>query len=226
MCNLYSMVTNQQAIRALFRVRNDRAGNLPPLPGIFPDQQAPIVRLGSDGDRELTMARWGMPTPPAFRKGAVDRGVTNIRNTASPHWRQWLKPQFRCLVPATSFCEYTDGQPKVPNWFALNDDRPPFAFAGIWCVWNGARGSAKAPVEGNHLLYGFLTTDPNDVVRPIHAKAMPVMLTTPAECDAWLSAEPAEALKLQRPLPAHQLKIVATGQREDPVQQSSSGSAP
>jgi putative SOS response-associated peptidase YedK len=65
------------------------------------------------------------------------------------------------------------------------------------------------------LLYGFLTTDPNDVVRPIHAKAMPVMLTTPAECDAWLSAEPAEALKLQRPLPAEQLKIVAKGERED-----------
>lgn len=209
------MVTNQQAIRALFRVRNDRAGNLPPLPGIFPDQSAPIVRIGTDGERELVMARWGMPTPPAFRKGPVDRGVTNIRNTASPHWRQWLKPQFRCLVPATSFCEYTDNQPKVPHWFALDDDRPLFAFAGIWYVWNGARGPAKAPVEGNHLLYGFLTTDANEVVRPIHAKAMPVILTTQAECDAWLSAEPAEALKLQRPLPVDQLKIVAKGERED-----------
>ena len=210
------MVTNQQAIRALFRVRNDRAGNLPPLPGIFPDQQAPIVRVGIDGERELVMARWGMPTPPAFRKGAVDRGVTNIRNTASPHWRQWLKPQFRCLVPTSSYCdEYTDSQPKVPHWFALDDDRPPFAFAGIWCVWNGARGPAKAPVEGNHLLYGFLTTDANEVVRPIHAKAMPVMLTTLEECDTWLSAEPAEVLKLQRPLPVDQLKIVEKGERED-----------
>ena len=35
--------------------------------------------------------------------------------------------------------------------------------------------------------------------RPIHAKAMPEMLTAPAEFDAWLSAEPEEALKLQRP---------------------------
>jgi putative SOS response-associated peptidase YedK len=41
------------------------------------------------------------------------------------------------------------------------------------------------------------------------------MLTTPAECNAWLSTEPAGALKLQRPLPADQLKIVAMGQRED-----------
>jgi putative SOS response-associated peptidase YedK len=133
--------------------------------------------------------------------------MTNIRNTASPHWRRWLKPQFRCLVPGTSFCEYTDSQPKVPHWFALDDDRPPFA--SILTVSNGARGPTKAPVEGNHLLYGFLTTDANDMVRPIHAKAMPVMLTTPAECDAWLSAEPAEALTLQRLSPADQLKIVA-----------------
>jgi putative SOS response-associated peptidase YedK len=54
MCNLYSMVTNQQAIRALFRVRNDRAGNLPPLPGIFSDQSAPIVRIGTDGEYPAT----------------------------------------------------------------------------------------------------------------------------------------------------------------------------
>jgi putative SOS response-associated peptidase YedK len=209
------MITNQQAIRRLFNIRNDRTGNLPLLPGIFPDQQAPIVRIGSDGERELVMARWGMPTPPAFRKGPVDRGITNIRSAASAHWRNWLKPGFRCLVPASSFCEYTDSLPKVPHWFALDNDRPSFAFAGIWCNWTGSRGSAKPPVKGDHRLYGFLTTEPNEVVRPIHAKAMPVILTSPAEYDAWLSADASEALKLQRPLPADHLKIVAIGARED-----------
>jgi putative SOS response-associated peptidase YedK len=33
-----------------------------PLPGIFPDYSAPIVRDASEG-RELVMARWGMPSP-------------------------------------------------------------------------------------------------------------------------------------------------------------------
>ena len=51
-------------IRELARAMHDRTGNLPPLPGIYPDQQAPIVRTGEDGARELVMARWGLPTPP------------------------------------------------------------------------------------------------------------------------------------------------------------------
>jgi hypothetical protein len=35
MCNLYSITTNQEAIRALFRVMNRYVGNLPPVPGCF-----------------------------------------------------------------------------------------------------------------------------------------------------------------------------------------------
>jgi len=37
------------------------------------------------------MARWGMPSPTFALKGhKTDSGVTNVRNTASPHWRRWL----------------------------------------------------------------------------------------------------------------------------------------
>jgi hypothetical protein len=45
MCNLYSITTNQAAIIALFRVINQYVGNLPPMPGVFPDYPAPVVRL-------------------------------------------------------------------------------------------------------------------------------------------------------------------------------------
>jgi len=163
--------------------------------------------MDRDGERALEMMRWGFPPPPKLGT----RPVTNVRNTASSYWRPWLKPEFRCLVPATSFCEYTDSQPKVPHWFALGDDRPLFAFAGIRRPWTGERKKETR----EHLLFSFLTTESNDIVRPIHAKAMPVILTTAAEFDAWLSAEPDEALKLQRPLPADRLKIVAKGERKD-----------
>jgi putative SOS response-associated peptidase YedK len=90
LCNLYSLTKGQQAIRELAGAMSDRTGNLPPLLGIFPDYRAPIVRNQPEG-RELTMARWGMPSPVFALKGRnSDTGVTNIRNVKPPHWRRWL----------------------------------------------------------------------------------------------------------------------------------------
>ena len=107
--------------RICFARANGRVGNLPLLPAIFPDQMAPIVE--ADGERKLVMARWGMPRPPQYG-GAP---VTNIRNLSSSHWRGWLGKRNRCVVPATSFCEYLDTKPrKTPIWFALCEERPLF----------------------------------------------------------------------------------------------------
>jgi putative SOS response-associated peptidase YedK len=87
MCNLYSEQKGQQAIKEATGAMLDRTGNLPPLPGIFPDYLAPIVRNHPNG-RELTMARFGMPTPPNLLNGKkTDPGWTNIRNPTAPYWR-------------------------------------------------------------------------------------------------------------------------------------------
>src|SRR5882757_3895386 len=158
MCNLYSITTNQEAIRALFRVMNRYVGNLPAMPGVFPDYPAPVIRNAGNG-RELVMMRWGMPPPP--RTGGPP--VTNIRNTASPHWRGWLKPESRCLVPFNSFAEYApqpnpETKKKDVVWFALNEDRPLTAFAGIWTEFRGDRGTKSKPIPGPHNVNGFLTT--------------------------------------------------------------------
>ena len=110
MCNLYSITTNQAAIIALFRVVNRYVGNLPPMPGVFPDYPAPVVR-NTGADRELTMMRWGMPSLPQF----AGPPVTNIRNTTSPHWSRWLGPDNRCLAPVTSFCEWEDTNHEKPH---------------------------------------------------------------------------------------------------------------
>jgi putative SOS response-associated peptidase YedK len=215
-CNLYSLTKSQDAIRRITKAMRDRTGNLPPLPDIFPDYAAPIVRTAEDGERELVKARWGMPSPVfALRGKKVDKGVTNIRNTASPHWRRWLGPSSRCLVPFTSFSENDKGPDgkAVPVWFALDEGRPLAFFAGICTTWTSTRKLAEGEVTVD--LFGFLTTDANAEVGAVHPKAMPVILTRDEELDAWLEAPWPEAARLQRPLPDGSLRIVARGERKD-----------
>jgi putative SOS response-associated peptidase YedK len=237
MCNLYSMTKGQQAIRDLARAMRDSTGNLPPLPGIFPDYPAPIVRNALDGVRELAMVRWGMPSSrraifEAAKKRAgkleakgkavdfdellrmePDGGTTNVRNTSSAHWKPWLGPANRCVVPLTSFSEF-DHAAKQDVWFALGDDRPLAFFAGIWTpAWTGVR-KIKNGIETTDL-FAFLTTDPNAEVGAIHPKAMPVILTNPEEIEAWLTAPWEEAKALQRPLPDGALTVVQQGGKKD-----------
>jgi len=216
MCNLYSITKGQQAIRELARAMRDAVGNLPLLPGVFPDYSAPIVRNAPDGVRELSMARWGLPSPVFALKGRnSDPGVTNVRNTTSPHWRRWLGVENRCVVPFTSFSEndaLADGT-HPPVWFALDEARPLAFFAGVWTRWTSVRKVKEG--ETTNDLFAFLTTEPNADVAPIHPKAMPVVLTTPEEIEIWMSARSADALKLQRPLPDGALRIVARGLRQD-----------
>jgi putative SOS response-associated peptidase YedK len=127
-----------------------------------------------------------------------------------------MKPESRCLVPVTSFSEYALEPDPVTKkkdvvWFAISPDRPLFAFAGIWTEWTGNRGPIKNPtVTGLHLAYAFLTTDPNAIVRPIHPKAMPVILHQD-DWQTWLTAPAAEAMQLQQPWPDDGLEIVARG---------------
>jgi putative SOS response-associated peptidase YedK len=235
MCNLYSITKGQAAIIELTRAMRDMTGNLPPMSGVFPDNKAPVV-ANRNGVRELCLMRWGMPSPqkalldaatkraeklrakggnPDFKqlqRMEPDSGVTNIRNTSSKHWKRWLGIEHRCAVPFTSFSEFNKAE-GGDIWFALDESRPLAVFAGIWTNWKCVRKVKEG--ETTNDLYGFLTTEPNDVVAPIHPKAMPVILTTAEDIEAWLTAPAEEALRLQRSLRDGQLRIVARGQKGD-----------
>ncbi|PZO74562.1 MAG: DUF159 family protein [Mesorhizobium amorphae] len=216
MCNLYNARTTQSEILRWTSASRDLFGNLEPSLSVYPGYKAPVVRVDDDGERELDGLTWGMPSPAFALKGRnADPGVTNVRNTSSPHWRRWLGVEHRCIALATSFSEPNpkkgeDGEPPVV-WFALGEDTPLFAFAAIWTPWTGVKKVKDG--ERDFELFGFLTTEPNNVVKPIHPKAMPVILTEPDEIDTWLSAPWEEARALQRPLPDDMLQIVEAPQK-------------
>ncbi|WP_426031959.1 SOS response-associated peptidase [Cypionkella sp. TWP1-2-1b2] len=198
MCNLYNMTRGVEAMRQLFADLDNRAGNLEPG-DVYPDRMGAIITATPQG-HALQRARWGMPSPQQFHSASgIDRGVTNIRNTASSHWRRWLTPANRCLVPLDRFSEPRKGKGAGYAWFAPADGRPAF-FAGIWVPkWRSVRKLKDGPTTDD--LFAFLTTEPNAEVAEIHPKAMPVILTEPDEWQGWLSWPWMEAKLLQRPLP-------------------------
>ncbi|MBY0533166.1 MAG: SOS response-associated peptidase family protein [Xanthobacteraceae bacterium] len=141
-----------------------------------------------------------------------DSGVTNIRNISSKHWKRWLGVERRCVVPFTSFSEFNrDYGGDV--WFALDESRPLAFFAGIWTNWTSVRKVKEG--ETTNELYGFLTTEPNAEVAPIHSKAMPVILRTKDEVEAWLTVPADQITALQKPLPDGSLLIVGKDTKFD-----------
>ena len=211
MCNLYTTRLSRDEVRSLFRHRELIGKNYGDDMNVYPNGEAPVLVLEADGRVAVKEMRWGFPKPPTVPGSGY---VTNVRNTASNYWKPWLKAPSvtvgkdiggRCLVPVAKFAEpdkntglKVSGTPSVNRWFA-RPDASLFAFAGIWRTWTGDRGTKTKPNVGQHHLYSFLTTDAADVVKPIHDKATPLILTSKDEIETWLTGTMEEALALQEP---------------------------
>ena len=217
MCNLFANTMPQDAMRSLFEVEpsHDRLGNAAPLPAIFPRGDAPVVRTGQGGARELAPMHWGFVIPQTSKrtgKPIQPKAVTNARDDklmASPFWRENLAER-RCLIPATSFSEAKGRGPAITHWFAVlgRDEEPaPFAFAGLWRRWRGLYRDEPREMD----VFSLVTTTPNELVRPVHPDRMPAILA-PGDHAAWLEAPPADALALIRPFPAERMAVIGRGE--------------
>lgn len=210
MCNLYSMTRPRDAVLRFFEVSDNRATAFAQSDAIFPGYEAPVIRMASDGERELSVMNWGFVR---HEKGKAPRRVTNVRDDkilTSPFW----KPSFqkrRCLVPASSYCEPKGEKPATWHWFTLTGEteRPLFAFPGIWMHYNGPL--RKDGDTADQDVFAFMTTEPNELTASINHERMPVLLTSPTDFETWLSAPVDEAFALARSYAADQMRIVQSG---------------
>jgi hypothetical protein len=84
MRNLYSITTNQAAIMALFRVVNRYVGNLPPMPGVFPDYPAPIIR-NTGAERDSSRFRLSLSSGLPFPQLLKDHDCEDLRYTVKSY---------------------------------------------------------------------------------------------------------------------------------------------
>jgi putative SOS response-associated peptidase YedK len=160
---------------------------------VWPKYQGMVARV-DDGQKKLDTMQWGVPlTMKGKRPGTtVTKRITNVRNLSSSFWRSMLtKPENRSLVPFTQFAEPRPNAGREECWFKV-DEAPVSAFAGIW----------RPSDEGN--VFAFLTCEPNPLIKPIHPKAMPVILH-PEDYDDWLSG--ADAEKFAVPFPSQLMSM-------------------
>lgn len=149
-----------------------------PRHNLRPTEPASIVARRSDGEIATVTARWwcqwegarGFETKFPMFNARID--TMHARKV----WSDLLKRGQRCLFPVDSFYEWpVKGQPPVEIFV---EGREPFAIAGLWSRW----------YENGKTQYSFtsFTCAPNDFMKPLHEKAMPVILNSHAEQAAWL----------------------------------------
>lgn len=163
---------------------------------LTPRSRAYVVREDERG-RGLDIMSWDV------LGGAAAWPMTNVRNLGLPQWRRLAEePENRCLVPLSEFCEWTpdthdlgDGKKPVKGemWFQVSD-QPLFAVAGFW--QHTAKGAG----------FTMVTCNPNELVAPIHPKAM-ITILHPDDHERWLQGGYDDVVALQRPYPAERMAM-------------------
>ena len=195
MCGRFTLSQPPDAIASVFDL-----AQIPPLEpryNIAPTQLIPVVLYPSlQSEKQLQMFHWGL-IPSWAKAPAIGAKLINARaETVSekPSFKSAFKKR-RCLIIADGFYEWQrqEGK-KQPYYFRLQNEQI-FAFAGLWEHW---QSSAEETIDSCTIL----TTEANDLLRPIHDQ-MPVIIA-PKDYELWLNpVEKAETLQpLLRPYQA------------------------
>lgn len=184
MCGRYTLTASDSALIQAFELED--VSGYKARYNIAPTQSVPIIT--SAAPKRLTWMRWGL-IPSWAKDPSIGSTLINARSETldeKPSFKESFKRR-RCLVPADGFYEWRkDGTSKKPQFIFL-ENRRLFAFAGLWDAWKNPQGEWVQSCT-------IITTEPNDVLRPLHHR-MAVILN-PDKYAPWLDPEmPTEALK-------------------------------
>ena len=202
MCGRFLLTASAHRLAGHFGVEELRT--VPPRYNLAPGQLAAGLALDSNGVRRLGVLKWGFVPhwAPDPKKAPINARAETAAD--KPFFADSLRHR-RCLMPADGFYQWQrQGRRKRPFCIRLWDDRP-FAFAGLWDVWQGQAGGPLAT-------FCILTTEANELVRPVHAR-MPVIVPE-RYYDLWLSREvrePGELAPALRPYPADAMQAFLVG---------------
>ena len=196
MCGRFNFLTHMEELRGRFGIKKfDFEVN--PRYNIAPSQK--IATIIQDDEIKLVGMRWGLIP---FWSKEPKSGPINARSETvmeKPTFKAPFK-QRRCLIPADGFYEWQKKKegPKQPYYIHMKDKKP-FALAGIWDIW-------KNPDGGKIESCSILTTEPNEVVKPIH-KRMPVIVE-PKKFDTWLNTSKENLDEAQALLKPYDAKVM------------------
>jgi putative SOS response-associated peptidase YedK len=188
---------------------------LEPRYNVAPGQAHPVVR--NDDPDAIRFPTWGLvPQWASESDGAGSRANAGHINARAETLAE--KPSFReafaerrCLVLADGFYDWKEAPTEKQPYRIEREGREPMALAGLW---EPARSDESEQGRGSAATFTVVTTEPNEVVEPVHHR-MPVVLD-PNEEERWLrgggregdstGADPEEVADLLDPYPAAEMR--------------------
>ena len=177
MCGRYVVAYDPETLDSGFS-----AVRVPAFPrrwNVAPQSDVPVVHETRDGERVVTLMRWGL-LPHWARDPALAHKLNNARAEGvfdKPSFRQAIRRR-RCLLPASGFYEWQATPGGKQPWYITRRDGAPMAMAGLFEAW---RASEADPWR---LTCCVITTEPNALMAPLHDR-MPVLLD-PHDWAHWL----------------------------------------
>lgn len=194
MCGRYELVDGQRVF-IRFRLTN-KIPLIPDNGDVRPTQHVLVLQA----DHVLSLMKWGL-VPSWAKDPRIGAKLINARAEgieSKPSFKRPLRTQ-RCIIPASAFFEW-QGRPGAKVKYRIGRrDGDLFGFAGLYDTWRDPRhdGAELATCT-------IITTQPNEVVAPIHNR-MPVILL-PEDEERWLDpdlTEPEALVSLLRPYPSN-----------------------